>query len=200
MSPRLIAAAGDADLVLGSRYTAGGGTENWGLLRRFVSRGGCLYAQVLLGVRVRDLTGGFKCFRRTTLEAIDLDAVSARGYGFQIETTYRVLRARPARTGGPDPLRRPARGRLEDDRLDRRRGDLEGAASRLRAPGAVADRAAPVRRGRGHGRDVRRRGARLTGAGHRRLLGTVVQAVRGDRAAPARDRGRAWRFGCGSCG
>jgi dolichol-phosphate mannosyltransferase len=91
--PRLIAAADDADLVLGSRYTAGGGTENWGLLRRFVSRGGCLYAQVLLGVRVRDLTGGFKCFRRATLEAIDLDAVSARGYGFQIETTYRVLRA-----------------------------------------------------------------------------------------------------------
>jgi dolichol-phosphate mannosyltransferase len=91
--PRLIAAAESADLVLGSRYVAGGGTENWGLLRRFVSRGGCLYAQVLLGVRVRDLTGGFKCFRREALEAIDLDAVSARGYGFQIETTYRVLRA-----------------------------------------------------------------------------------------------------------
>ena len=91
--PRLIAAADEADLVLGSRYTAGGGTENWGLLRRIISRGGSLYAQVLLGVRVRDLTGGFKCFRRATLEAIDLDAVSARGYGFQIETTYRVLRA-----------------------------------------------------------------------------------------------------------
>ncbi len=90
--PRLIEAAEDADLVLGSRYVAGGGTENWGLVRRFVSRGGCLYAQVLLGVRVRDLTGGFKCFRRETLEAIDLDAVAARGYGFQIETTYRVLR------------------------------------------------------------------------------------------------------------
>jgi dolichol-phosphate mannosyltransferase len=91
--PRLIAAAQDADLVLGSRYAPGGGTENWGLGRRIVSRGGCLYAQVLLGVRVRDLTGGFKCFRRTALEAIDLDALSARGYGFQIETTYRVLRA-----------------------------------------------------------------------------------------------------------
>jgi dolichol-phosphate mannosyltransferase len=90
--PRLIAAADGADLVLGSRYVIGGGTENWGLLRRFVSRGGCLYAQVLLGVRVRDLTGGFKCFRREALEAIDLDAVAARGYGFQIETTYRVLR------------------------------------------------------------------------------------------------------------
>jgi len=91
---RLIAAAESADLVLGSRYVDGGGTENWGLVRRFVSRGGCLYAQVILGVRVRDLTGGFKCFRREALEAIDLDAVSARGYGFQIETTYRVLRAR----------------------------------------------------------------------------------------------------------
>jgi dolichol-phosphate mannosyltransferase len=90
--PRLLAAAEDADLVLGSRYVEGGGTENWGLVRRFVSRGGCLYAQVLLGVRVRDLTGGFKCFHRATLEAIDLDAVAARGYGFQIETTYRVLR------------------------------------------------------------------------------------------------------------
>ncbi len=91
--PRLIAAADDADLVLGSRYVAGGGTENWGALRRFVSRAGCLYAQILLGVGVRDLTGGFKCFRREALEAIDLDAISARGYGFQIETTYRVLRA-----------------------------------------------------------------------------------------------------------
>jgi dolichol-phosphate mannosyltransferase len=91
--PRLIEAADGADLVLGSRYVKGGGTANWGLLRRFVSRGGCLYAQVLLGVRVRDLTGGLKCFRRETLDAIDLDALSAHGYAFQIETTYRVLRA-----------------------------------------------------------------------------------------------------------
>ena len=91
--PRLIEAADDADLVLGSRYAPGGGTENWGLVRRFVSRGGCLYAQVLLGMRVRDLTGGFKCFRRSALEAIDLDALSAHGYAFQIETTYRIHRA-----------------------------------------------------------------------------------------------------------
>ena len=91
--PRLIEAAGEADLVLGSRYAPGGGTENWGLVRRFVSRGGCLYAQILLGMRVRDLTGGFKCFRRAALEAIDLDALSAHGYAFQIETTYRVRRA-----------------------------------------------------------------------------------------------------------
>ena len=91
--PRLIAAADNADLVLGSRYAPGGGTANWGLVRRIVSRGGCLYAQVLLGMRVRDLTGGFKCFRRATLEAIDLDALSAHGYAFQIETTYRVRKA-----------------------------------------------------------------------------------------------------------
>ena len=91
--PRLIAAADDADLVLGSRYAPGGGTANWGLVRRIVSRGGCLYAQILLGMRVRDLTGGFKCFRRATLEAIDLDALSAHGYAFQIETTYRVRKA-----------------------------------------------------------------------------------------------------------
>lgn len=91
--PRLIEGAEHADLVLGSRYVAGGGTENWGIVRRFVSRAGCLYAQALLGVRVRDLTGGFKCFRRATLELLDLDALSAHGYAFQIETTYRVLRA-----------------------------------------------------------------------------------------------------------
>jgi dolichol-phosphate mannosyltransferase len=91
--PRLIAAAADADLVLGSRYAPGGGTANWGLLRRIVSRGGCLYAQVILGLGVRDLTGGFKCFRREALESIDLGALSAHGYAFQIEATYRVKRA-----------------------------------------------------------------------------------------------------------
>jgi dolichol-phosphate mannosyltransferase len=68
-------------------------TANWGLVRRIVSRGGCLYAQVLLGMRVRDLTGGFKCFRRAALEAIELEALSAHGYAFQIEATYRVKRA-----------------------------------------------------------------------------------------------------------
>jgi dolichol-phosphate mannosyltransferase len=91
---RLIGAceAGEADLALGSRWVAGGGTENWGLLRRLVSRGGSLYARIVLGVGVRDLTGGFKCFRRAVLESIDLDAIAPRGYAFQIETTYRVLR------------------------------------------------------------------------------------------------------------
>jgi dolichol-phosphate mannosyltransferase len=91
---RLVAACEDgADLALGSRWIDGGGTENWGLLRRIVSRGGSLYARTVLGVGVRDLTGGFKCFRRTVLETIDLDAIAARGYGFQIEGTYRALRA-----------------------------------------------------------------------------------------------------------
>ena len=91
--PRLVAAAGAADLVLGSRYVAGGGTRNWGLLRRAVSHGGCLYARVVLGVGINDLTGGFKCFRRTVLEHLPLDRVDARGYAFQIELTYRALRA-----------------------------------------------------------------------------------------------------------
>jgi dolichol-phosphate mannosyltransferase len=91
--PRLAAAAEQADLVLGSRYVPGGGTANWGLLRRLISRWGSFYAQVLLGVRVRDLTGGFKCYRREVLERIDLDAIHSKGYAFQIETTYRTLRA-----------------------------------------------------------------------------------------------------------
>jgi dolichol-phosphate mannosyltransferase len=91
--PRLIAACADgADLALGSRYVEGGGTRNWSLVRRVISRGGCLYAQALLGVGVRDLTGGFKCFRRTVLESIDLGAVTTNGYAFQIELTYRALR------------------------------------------------------------------------------------------------------------
>jgi dolichol-phosphate mannosyltransferase len=91
--PRLRAAAGDADLVLGSRYVEGGAIRNWGLVRRVVSAGGSLYARLVLGVPVRDLTGGFKCYRRRVLEGIDLDAVRSRGYAFQIETTYRALRA-----------------------------------------------------------------------------------------------------------
>ena len=91
--PRLIAACeSGADLALGSRYVEGGSTVNWGIVRRFVSRGGSLYARVLLGVGVHDLTGGFKCFRRRVLEEIDLDAVTAKGYAFQIELTYRALR------------------------------------------------------------------------------------------------------------
>ena len=90
--PSLLAPArAGADLVLGSRYTAGGRVENWGRARRLISAAGCLYARTLLGIGVRDLTGGFKCFRRAMLEAIDLDAVNAQGYQFQIEMTYRAL-------------------------------------------------------------------------------------------------------------
>ena len=89
--PRLVAAAAGADLVLGSRYVRGGGVSDWGLVRRAISRAGCLYARLVLGVGVHDLTGGFKCFRREVLEALPLDEVSARGYGFQIEMTYRAL-------------------------------------------------------------------------------------------------------------
>jgi dolichol-phosphate mannosyltransferase len=92
--PRLIATAEEgADLVLGSRYIPGGSVTDWGLLRRLVSRGGSWYARKILGVEVRDLTGGFKCFRRSVLEALDLNAVHADGYGFQIELTYRTIKA-----------------------------------------------------------------------------------------------------------
>ncbi len=91
--PRLIAAAGEADLVLGSRYVEGGAVRNWGVVRRFISAGGSWYARVLLGAAVRDLTGGFKCYRRRVLETIDLDSIHSKGYAFQIETTYRALRA-----------------------------------------------------------------------------------------------------------
>ncbi len=90
--PAMLAKAREADLVLGSRYVPGGGTVNWGLGRRLLSRGGSLYARTILGIRVRDLTGGFKCFRREVLEAIDLGSVECSGYSFQIELTYRALR------------------------------------------------------------------------------------------------------------
>jgi len=90
--PAMLAAAGEVDLVLGSRYVAGGGTVNWGWLRKLISRGGSLYARTILGLKVRDLTGGFKCFRREVLEAIDLATVQCTGYAFQIELTYRASR------------------------------------------------------------------------------------------------------------
>ncbi|MEW5738300.1 MAG: polyprenol monophosphomannose synthase [Myxococcota bacterium] len=91
--PQLIdAAQSGADLALGSRYVPGGGTVNWGVGRKILSRGGSLYARSILGVKIRDLTGGFKCFNRRVLEAIDLDQVVSSGYGFQIELTYRTLK------------------------------------------------------------------------------------------------------------
>jgi dolichol-phosphate mannosyltransferase len=91
--PRLIAAADDADLALGSRYIKGGQVADWGPTRRAISAGGSFYARVLLSSQIRDLTGGFKCYRRQVLETIDLDAIDSKGYAFQIETTYRALRA-----------------------------------------------------------------------------------------------------------
>jgi len=82
----------DADLVLGSRYVPGGSTVNWGLGRRILSRGGSLYARTILGLPIRDLTGGFKCFRRRVLEGLDLASVRSSGYAFQIELTYRAIK------------------------------------------------------------------------------------------------------------
>ena len=90
--PALLLASRDADVVLGSRYVEGGGTVNWGLGRRLLSKGGSLYARTILGLPVRDLTGGFKCFRRQVLEALDLQSVRSSGYAFQIELTYRAVR------------------------------------------------------------------------------------------------------------
>jgi dolichol-phosphate mannosyltransferase len=88
---RLIEASERADLVLGSRYVAGGGVRDWSLVRQAISRGGSAYARTVLGIEVKDLTGGFKCFHRKVLEAIDLGAISSQGYAFQVEMTYRAL-------------------------------------------------------------------------------------------------------------
>ena len=91
---RLLRSAYDgADLVLGSRYVPGGGVSDWGLVRRFISEGGSTYARLVLGLRVKDLTGGFKCFRREVLETIQLDGVRSRGYAFQVELTYRAVQS-----------------------------------------------------------------------------------------------------------
>jgi dolichol-phosphate mannosyltransferase len=91
---RLLQAVGDgADLALGSRYVPGGGVTDWGILRRVISRGGSTYARAVLGVHIRDLTGGFKCFRREVLEMIHFDSVRSQGYAFQVELTYRAIRA-----------------------------------------------------------------------------------------------------------
>jgi dolichol-phosphate mannosyltransferase len=89
--PRLLQAVERADLAIGSRYVPGGSVSDWGPLRRAISRGGSAYAQRVLGLAVHDLTGGFKCFRREVLEAIDLDAIRSRGYAFQVEMTYRAI-------------------------------------------------------------------------------------------------------------
>ncbi len=129
--PRLLEAAERADVVIGSRYVPGGGVSDWGPLRRAISRGGSAYARLVLGLGVHDLTGGFKCFRREVLEAIDLDAVRSRGYAFQVEMTYRAIAARLRGGRGADRLPRPPGRRLEDEPLDRARGDLAGPSSTL---------------------------------------------------------------------
>lgn len=89
----LEAAESRYDLALGSRYVAGGGTTDWGMLRKIISRGGNLYARLILGLPVRDATGGFRCYRRRVLESIDLDTIRSNGYAFQIELVYRTMRA-----------------------------------------------------------------------------------------------------------
>ena len=119
--------------MLGSRYVPGGGVTDWGLGRRLISRGGSLYAKVLLGIPVNDLTGGFKCFRREVLEALDLSGVGTDGYGFQIEMTYRAMKAGFRVTRGADPFQGPAGRIVQDVCEDRRRGVLEGSGTPLQA-------------------------------------------------------------------
>ena len=89
--PSFIENIKEYDLVIGSRYVKGGGVVNWSLLRKFISFGGSTYARTILGISVKDVTGGFKCFRRDVLEAIDLDNILSAGYAFQIEMTYRTI-------------------------------------------------------------------------------------------------------------
>ena len=109
---RMLAAVEHADVVLGSRYVEGGRVENWGAFRRFVSSGGSLYARVLLGVGIRDLTGGFKCYRRQVLEAIDLDAVTSTGYAFRSRRhTARSVPASASETRSHSPTARQVRRR-----------------------------------------------------------------------------------------
>ena len=125
------AIAQGADLALGSRYVAGGGVRDWGLVRRIISRGGCLYARLILRLDVHDLTGGFKCFHRRVLEAIALDEVGAEGYAFQIEMTYRSHAARLHGRRGADHLLGPRPRRLEDVAPDRGRGGVARPAAQM---------------------------------------------------------------------
>ena len=133
----MIAAAAGADLVLGSRYVQGGAVRNWGPLRRLISRGGCWYARRVLGVDVRDLTGGFKCFRRAVLEALDLAAVRSQGYAFQVELTYRALQMgfRVTEVASCSPTGGSARARCRAGSCWRRSGWCRCCASRARGCG-----------------------------------------------------------------
>ena len=133
---RLLAAVdrdvpGSADLALGSRYVPGGGVSDWGWLRRFISEGGSTYSRIVLGLKVRDLTGGFKCFRREVLEAIHFDGVRSQGYAFQVELTYRAVRAGFHVVEVPIVFRDRQRRPEQDVLADRRRGDVARAAAAL---------------------------------------------------------------------
>ena len=90
--PNFLTAIEHADLVIGSRYIAGGATPNWSITRRFISGGGNIFARIVLGMPVHDCTAGFRCYRREVLESIDLDTVESQGYGFQVELVYRVMK------------------------------------------------------------------------------------------------------------
>ena len=139
--PRLLAPMLDgADLVLGSRYVAGGGIENWGLQRRVMSAAGCGYARRVLGVGVRDLTGGFKCFRAGALRAIDAHTAGAQGYAFQVELTWRVLSLGLRGGRGADPLPRAPARRIQDVRADRARGGMARSGPPLRAAAMASAR------------------------------------------------------------
>ena len=145
--PRMLEASADADLVLGSRYVEGGAVAGWPLSRRVISRGGCLYARTILGVRVNDLTGGFKCFRRWVLESLDLADVHAGG--LRLPDRAHLSHAAPGRAGrrGADHVHRPHGRQLEDEPLDRRRGGVEGA--RAAAPEHVRPAGPPSGAGTG---------------------------------------------------
>ncbi len=148
--PRLAAAAEEADLALGSRYVAGGGTRNWGLVRRFISRGGSLYAQVLLQLGIRDLTGGFKCYRRAVLG--DDRPGRDRLAGIRVPDRDDVPgdpRRLPRRRGA-DHVRRPRSRRLEDEQVDRRRGDLESPGPPPPSPDQPSLEAMPQCQALGH--------------------------------------------------
>ena len=106
--------------MIGSRYVPGGGVSDWGALRRAISKGGSAYARIALGLQVRDLTGGFKCFRREVLEAIDLDAIRSRGYAFQVEVTYRAIQLGFDVVEVPIVFRDRQTGLVQDEPLDRR--------------------------------------------------------------------------------
>ena len=150
--PRLLEAAAGADLVLGSRYVAGGGVAGWPAHRRLISRAGSLYARTLLGVGVRDLTGGFKCFHRRVLEAADLGSVHGQGYVFQIELTYRTLRMGGRVVEVPITFCDRTAGASKMTAGDRGRGGLEGAGAAAARMARAARRTAAHRRRRVAGR------------------------------------------------